>query len=847
MGSIYPDLVKNKIYLSCLVGLEIACCGISLPLYASPLASELTVSQQREQAVQLAKQGQVQVGTSTLKQLHKQYPQDAKVTADLIILLRLAGDNAAIARLTSNENLNPQLVAAYAYTAWLGALRDQKRAEQAFNIAQQIYKLNDSDNKEAQPPFDQWYYLTLAAEAGRTDVAQQLVNELKQLGGLTAAQHAQLAYAQRLSGNWQQAFDESKQALALQPNHRLALEQQFAALRSLNQPHAAYQLASQHPDIFSADTIYPIQAEVLSSNLQSALKQKDLLEAQGHYQQAHALVEDNLLALKQSVTQFKSTPQNKNLPEYAAIFNDYLYALRVQEYMAVLVAEYEQLSLTEQFELQPYAKNAVADAYLALKKPQQAHVLYDYLINNATQPNVELYIADYYALIEQDNYKQAAQLLNQLDQLIAVVEPTSTPTEKQNRTRVDQIIALDAAYRNHLDIAARQLQQLVQQNPNNTNLANDYATILNWRGLPGASNQVVQQAYINAPHHLGLDLTTVANARDLQDYPRWQAALATAAVKAPTNSSVMKAQQEWQDRERITLQSDLLIGRSRAVNGLNHQAISEVNGNREREWQTRVNSPWIDNKWRIFASHLDRSADFEPTQQRDQRIGVGAEWQENRKNAWLMLDQQRDTHQMGFELGWSHWLNDNWAYRLGYQQNSSQIPLRALEAGLEANSYQAGLNWSQNESKAASFAYQVLDISDGNMRQSVSARYNQRVFANAQHITHAGAEAYYDKNAQSGGNYFNPDHSASYGVNLEHDWTSWRKDQQSFTQHFELATGISQQAGFGAKSYTSALYQHEWGLSRTWQLHYGIGWGSQTYDANREQRTFAKLGITGAF
>lgn len=843
MGSIYPDLVKNKIYLSCLVGLEIACCGISLPLYASPLASELTVSQQREQAVQLAKQGQVQVGTSTLKQLHKQYPQDAKVTADLIILLRLAGDNAAIARLTSNENLNPQLVAAYAYTAWLGALRDQKRAEQAFNIAQQIYKLNDSDNKEAQPPFDQWYYLTLAAEAGRTDVAQQLVNELKQLGGLTAAQHAQLAYAQRLSGNWQQAFDESKQALALQPNHRLALEQQFAALRSLNQPHAAYQLASQHPDIFSADTIYPIQAEVLNSNLQSALKQKEVLEAQGKYPQAWQLVEANLQALKQVLNELNVTPSSKALPEYASIFNDYLYLLRVQEYMPKVVAQYESLSLAKQFQLKPYAKNAVADAYLALKKPKQAHELYAYLLSNSAQPSVELYIADYYALIDQDQYRQASELLKQLDQQVLPIQRSSSVLEIQKRVRVEQMIALDAAYRNRLDVAANSLQQLVQQNPKNTSLANDYATILNWRGLALSSDQVLQQAYINAPYNVALDLSSAANARDLQDYPRWRAAVATAAEKVPNNSGVIKSQQALQDRNRATIQSNLTIGRTSA----DKQTANFVNGTSERDWNTRINSPWINDNWRVFASHLDRSADLQPTQQRDQRLGLGLEWQQARKNVWLMVDQQRQTDKTGFELGLAHWLNDNWRYRLTYQQNSNQIPLRALESGLDANAYQTGLTWRQNESKSASFGYQLLDISDGNKRQSLSTRYNQRLYANAKHITDGGIEAYYDKNSQSGGNYFNPEHSASYGVNLQHDWLTWHKDQQSFTQHVEVSAGISQQAGFGGKTYANALYQHEWELNRLWQINYGVGWGSQVYDGNREQRTFAKFGLTGTF
>lgn len=875
MGSLYPYPLKNKAYLGCLVLLEIGSVVVSPSLQANSTQTNLTVNQQREQAVQLAKQGNLANGIDTLKQLHVHYPQDAKVTADLIILLRLAGHNAEIVNLTNNEKLDSQVnaIPSYAYTAWLGALRDQKQAKQAFDIAQQVYTLSGKTpfNKAksisaanatntvnpvdtvASIPFDTWYYATLAAEAGRRDVVQQLLTTLEQ-GNLTAAQYATLAYIQRLSGNWQQSISSSKQALAKDPNQRLALEQLFVALRTTNQVGAAYQLANQHPDIFSATTILPVKLEVLSLNLQIALKQKEQLETQGNYQQAHQLIDNNLLALKQSLNELSVNPANKKLPEYESIFNDYLYVLRVQERMAEVVAQYEQLSLTEQFQMKPYAKNAVADAYLALKKPQQAHKIYDYLLKNSVEPTVELYIADYYALIEQDKYQEASQLLSRLDQKIdqqtdLQALSATTRADIQSRVRVDQIIALDAAYRNQLGVAANSLKKLVEQNPKNISLANDYATILNWRGLPSASDQMLQQAYQSAPYHLGLDLTSTANARDLQDYSRWKTTLTTVVEKIPThngvikNSGVIKSQQEWRDRQRASIQSNLTIGRTDADN----QAPSSVNGSGEREWNTRINSPWIDSNWRVFANHLDRSADLEPTQQHDQRLGLGLEWQAKRKNAWLMIDEQRQTDQIGFELGWSHWLNDNWRYRLGYQKNSNQTPLRALESGLDANAYQAGLDWRQNESRNASFGYQLLDISDGNQRQSLSARYNQRLHATAKHITSGGVEAYYDNNSQAGGNYFNPDHSASYGVNLEHDWLSWHKDQQTFTQHFEVSAGVSQQAGFSGKTYANALYQHEWELNRIWQINYGVGWGSQTYDGNREQRTFAKLGLTGAF
>ncbi len=1037
MGTSYPDPLKNKLYLGCLVFLEIGCFTLSSSLYAKPAGTALSISQQREQAVQLAKQGKLPQGIATLQQLHRQAPKDLKVTADLIVLLRLAGKNQAIAQLTQSSQLHrqalqvpayasmawigglrdsqqpklayqvaqqimahqtlsnqaPQLdvlyyatlaaeagqstdaraildriqpatlktadqyaqlayiyrllgdagqglayadqalaiqpthklaltqkrllrgqqavklasqrqfepaisqlhqlhqqepdvlkttadlmvvlrlagrnaelvrlaqqeklttkindIPAYAYKSWLDALRDQQQFQAAFELARQIYSQSEQQ-PTGQAPFDDWYYATLAAEAGQTTVVQQLLGSLQQ-STLNADQYARLAYIQRLAGLSGQAIVSSQQALALNPQQRLALEQQFVALRNLNRVNEAYQLAQQHPDVFPASLLWPVKADLLSLNLQAALKQKDQLELQGKYQQAAQLIDQNLLALRQALDQL-----NKNQNEYAPLFNDYLYTLRVRERMPELIAEYQKLSVSEQFQLQPYAKRAVADAYLATKQPVQAHEIYQYLLDNLPQPDTELFIADYYALLEQEKYQQASNVLVKMDQQFPAIAANTMDVEaRKTRIRVEQVLALDAAYRNRLDIAAPKLQQLVQDNPDNVSLANDYATILNWRGLPQTAEQVVQQAYKKAPHNVALDLTHASNSRDLQDYAGWQDALEKASQKTPESSSVIKAQQEWQDRQRVTLQSDLKIAHSKA----NGQTLSSVNGSRDREWHTRLNSPWLDNRWRIFVDHQDRWADLEPTHQRDQRLGLGAEWQQDRKNAWVLVNQQLDnqsgqsqsgqssnSQKTGFSAGWGHWLNDHWRYRLGYEHNSSQIPLRALEAGLDANGYQAGVDWRQHESRSASFSYQVLDISDGNLRQSVSGAFNQRLFANEKHITTGGLEAFYENNSQPGGSYFNPDHNLSYGINLEHDWITWRGDEQrSFNQHFELGTGINQQAGFSGKSYVNALYQHEWQLNRRWQINYGIGWGSQVYDGNREQRTYGVLGLSGAF
>ncbi|WP_212789355.1 hypothetical protein, partial [Acinetobacter pittii] len=55
--------------------------------------------------------------------------------------------------------------------------------------------------------------------------------------------------------------------------------------------------------------------------------------------------------------------------------------------------------------------------------------------------------------------------------------------------------------------------------------------------------------------------------------------------------------------------------------------VSEQNGLKDREMETRLNSPWINDNYRLFAWHQDRYGEYRFGDVHDQRYGVGAEWQ----------------------------------------------------------------------------------------------------------------------------------------------------------------------------------------------------------------------------
>jgi biofilm PGA synthesis protein PgaA len=802
----------------------------------------MTLTDPREKAVAQAKRGNITGAIQQLQQLHLQYPADQKIVADLIVLLRQTGQNQQIETLTLHQD--GTMLPAYAVMPLLGALRDNKaysRAEQIILALKARYKQNlasDLDGDELDV-----YAALMAAESGNLEQAKSLLLALNDRE-LTAQQHAQLAYAYRLSQQPVEALSQAQKALAKDASNTLAIQQTVAALSDLRSADRALAHAKQHVSLFSPAEIDRLQVDTVIVRLKEAVAEQANLRRAGRYAEAKQLLDLSIADIEKTRQQLAS-----DSPQQLRLSYDYLYALRMRERMQDVLGQFQQFNPQQQQQAPAYVRRAVADAYLAVKQPQQALELYQQLSSESAFFDPTLQTSIYFALIESEHYDQALTVLKDINKNVPNFrysdQKGAEPLMNWDRLNTDILLAMDQAYRNHNDQAEQQLAALYAKSPKSVAVMNSYATVLRWRGHPQKADELVRLASVYDGNESSLQISTANNAKELGQYSRWQKYIEQLMQDIPEDTGVQRNFAEWKDRDRPSIQSQMSIGQSDA----DHVSGSRVTGNQDQTWRTRLNSPWLNDHWRLFVEHQDRVADFQDQQLDDQRIGLGLEWDSERKNAWLKLSQRigHDDTQTGIAVGWSQWLNDHWQYRLGYDSNSSDTPLQALAAGSSTQSYAAAVTWQQNESRSASWSYQALDIDDGNLRQSSSFNLDQRLHANANHITTGGIDVYFEKNSQVGGRYFNPKSNQSVGLNLQHDWVTWRDYDQSLTQHFEVSTGLSQQSGYSEEITTDAVYQHRWQLNRTWQLNYGMGWGSHVYDGNREQRLYGVLGLTGNF
>lgn len=810
------------------VGAVLLVCGL---IFGTPgIAAESEhVREAREQAVLIARAGDVDQAIDRLRALSRQHPANPSILADLVILLRKVGRNAEAVALT--RHLPADALPAYAASAWAGALRDQRQFERARQVmlAHSPFRL----------PRERIFHAMVTSETGRHRQAVALLPD-PATPGLAATDLAHMAYVYRRQGDAASALRMCARALQQDPHHRLASQEQVYALSGLGADALAYQLASQRPELIPAAQLDRLRANRTTRHIRNGIRQRDYLDDRKRFREREQPLEQALAELDANLQEFAAN--GNALQEQNALY-DRIVVLHELKRMPEVIQAYRAIGKPEQA-IPAYVRLAAAGAFLYQHQPRRAAAIYQAVIAENPGIDVQVYLRLYYALIESEQYEQALQLIEHLHEVtpkwLLPEPPGRGRMANWERLDVDRVWALDAAYRNHEGVAEQRLKTLYDRAPRNIGLINGYATVLRWRGWPEKSARINALALSYAPDDKHARINRANNARELGRYDLWGNTVAELRALFPHDTAIRDSEAFWLDRRQPSISSELVVGRTQGGNILH--------GNRDRQWNSRLNSPWGDNGWRAYLDHRYTWASFDIDEGRYNRLGAGVEWRWGRKHFWATLSNDRFSgDNVGLAAGWSQWLDDHWQYSLSADSHSTETPLRAQRAGLDGRTFQASLHWRASESRSAYASLGLLAVSDGNRRSSFVAGFSQRLRASAHHITTGGVGLYVSHNSRPGGPYFNPEDSRSVSLRLQHDWITWRHYQRSLTQHFDVSTGSDWQSGFGGAPFIDLLYRHDWRLSRTWALHYGLGWGSHVYDDDRERRLYGVVGFSGVF
>ncbi len=109
------------------------------------------------------------------------------------------------------------------------------------------------------------------------------------------------------------------------------------------------------------------------------------------------------------------------LPEQADLqrrfYYEYIYALNQRNRSKEVLLAVQQLNMNPQG-MPAYVRHAIADAYLKLQQPAKAEPLYLSLFKEKNYVDYSVYAGLYYAYIEQEKFKQANQLIQEMDKTL---------------------------------------------------------------------------------------------------------------------------------------------------------------------------------------------------------------------------------------------------------------------------------------------------------------------------------------------------------------------------------------------------------------------------------------------
>jgi biofilm PGA synthesis protein PgaA len=770
--------------------------------------AELKVAREHVAAVALARRGDTAQALVLLARLARQSPHDAGIQADLVVVLTWADRNReAIDRFA-------RLPAAARRDYVVAAVGRALRAERRYAAALALYR-SAARRFGRDPRFAAGEIETLA-DQGRTaaalDRAERALAVLPRAVLLLVA----AAYAAEAAGRPADALNYADRALAQAPDDHEALRQRVLAVGWMGMPDAALRLAQAHPGLLT-----PAERRSLEGDSAAELVRWDHAEPAAEAER-FAAADRAIAALDRLIGEFSTDG-----PAAAAALRrarcDRVVAYYDRARMADAVAEYE--ALRRGGPVPAYVLKAAAGAYLALRRPREARVLYLEVLQGEPR-NVAARLGLFHALVESEDFDEAFRVVDQTAQevrtwirLKGAVEPLPNP----DKLSADVAAADARLYAGELAEAERRLSALADEAPNNTPLLESLAEVYEARGWPRRARGTLEIAHAEDPRDSAVDVALAQAAFDLQDWPAFEQATEALMQRLPEDGSVRRLDREAAVHEGAELEAS--VGRVWAY-------PTNLNGGNALTAGARLFSPPIFDYWRAFAG-WSAAHERVPEGTITERIyTAGVDYRgpafDAEAEARLIAD---GAEQGGGRLAGAWRPDDAWSFGAAGEIFSTDTPLRALKNGVTADSATLTAAWRGSESERASASLEQMPFSDGNERTALGLDWHERlVTAPLFRLDGIGALGA-SQNTRRDAPYYNPMHDALGTAGIEAADTLFRRYEFSWQQALTLSAGPYWEQAFGTTFAWSARYEQSVGAD-DFRIAAGLGFARQTYDGS---------------
>lgn len=772
-------------------------------------------------AVELARQGQLDEALRRLAALRAARPEDRWLAYDSLVVFGWAAKDAEVAQLAEQTSLTE--APAYVLESVGKSLRNLGRYADAIDLYSQA---RGRFPEQIALAVGQAYALV---DGGREKEAENLVWNLRSIHPKVAEVLEAGIYVARRQGNLSAQLDCSQRLLELSPEHIAARQIRLQALNGLGAGHLAVALTEAATPQADRAILATLRADRAAHQVRwGIVEPPSEVERFAATDRALALLDENLAALDPAA--------ETDAPLIRQGRIDRLVALRDRVRMAEAVAAYESL-VADDMETPLFARQAAADAYLYLRRPEEARNLYVEVI--AAQPgNFTAQHALFYAYIELEDFDSALLLIDRLAGREPIwIHPGGSRVPTPNRQRlVAEIAAAQARlFGDDLKEAQKRIEDLQNKAPRNPDLVRQAGDVESARGWPRRARESYLRAQRIEPEHIGAQMSLADNYMTLREFDRAEPLIAELYRRFPENRQAQRLMRSW-ETHRLR---ELRTGTAYADNSGAEPASEEL-----RLDSTLFSAPFLTH-YRAFAGWSWSRADFPEGEGIYRRYGAGLEYRGRDLETVLEISaNQANGDDLGLTLAGRWHRDDHWSIPFAAELFSRDTPLRALRNGIDADALRLGVDYLRDESGQWGLSGQWMEFSDDNRRIQLSGYVRERLLSRPHYKLDARLDLGSASNSESDGPYFSPERDFSAELTLDNRWLLYRRYSVSFGHRLALSGGGYRQRDFGGHPVASLLYEHNWQAHDRLGLDYGAVWRRRVYDGVGETglEYFLRLG-----
>ena len=496
-----------------------------------------------------------------------------------------------------------------------------------------------------------------------------------------------------------------------------------------------------------------------------------------------------------------------------------------------------ELLLQQGLDVPAYALNSVAGSYLTLRQPERAEDLYRKLVQQ-TPTDGRAWSGLAYAQMEREHYREALATIDHAYQSSASwLQSPGLNAPKPNEMRMD-LESQAAEMRGYVDLLAQEqtrLADLVELAPGNETLRWQLANSYLARGWPlrALEESHVADAFASfdeLPSLASVQIHQAAGLRDDVDVMLPQLS------KRQFDSPAFRRFQRDRAIERgWQFDAETAFGWGSGV---------QV-GSSDQHSEAHLCTPLLDNRWRVYGHELSDSGDFVNGSAERTRAGIGIRYDYSRQTAWAEFGHDTGTERNAGNIGTKLSLGDYWTFRAEADSDSFEVPVRAVTGDVHGRSVDLTLGWRGSELSSTNVGLQRVLFSDGNQRATIPASWNKRLWTTPRWQVNLGADEWASTNSLNEDRpYFNPRHDFSLGPHGTLNWLTWRRYDRSFRQEMDVYAAPYWQENHGTAGALAVHYGQRWKLRAGMELRWGVTWNSQPYDGTNEYRTALDAGFT---